>query len=64
MGTGNGLLIYIEDRFVGDGYQGKVVIYSNQSAVYCSAMVGSSSSNTPGSLLHMVRFNPNAGVVE
>ena len=63
--TLNGVAIYAEVQVGGANYQGNVAIYSTQSEVFCSALVGpSSNTSVPGSLLHMIRFNEHPGVVE
>jgi hypothetical protein len=50
--------------FASDFSNGKVVVASTQSAVFCTAVIGRSDAEDIVSPLHMVRFHPHPGTVE
>ena len=45
-------------------FDGMVIVYSTQSAVFCSAVVANPPASELQVDLHMVRFNPHPGTVE
>lgn len=57
----------LSDRLVlsAKDFQGRLAVYSTQSGVFCSAILGHPTLGEPqGIELHMVRFNPHPGTVE
>jgi hypothetical protein len=64
--TESGVPFYADDTVPSaDNFQGRVVVYSTQSRVFCSAHIAQPNTLPPvGIALHMVRFNPEPGAVE
>ena len=63
--TFNGSSIYNETLTAAKSFQGKALVFSNQTAVFCSAIVGHPTANEPmGIGLHMIRYNGHTGMME
>jgi hypothetical protein len=66
VGTAKGTQTHPDTFFVAtaSSFNGRAVVYSTQSGVFCNAILARSDQDDPGNSLHMVRYNPHPGTVE